>query len=103
MITLIAPTNEKKNWKSKEALGACCLKCKEHISHNSLDANTVNQYIKNNHKELLMKPMKNQQGNDKIMTTIHDRFVSVPKEDLKPSPPEDQNMGESLSLKWTAM
>ena len=52
-IMLIAPTGEKKEWESKDAIAACCLKCKEKIPCKLNDVNSVKRHIQKKHPNLL--------------------------------------------------
>ena len=50
---LIAPTNEKRTWESKDAVGAWCLKCKVMIPYKAKDVNGVKRPVEKHHPILL--------------------------------------------------
>ena len=52
-IMLIAPTNEKRTWESKDAVGAWCLKCKVMIPYKAKDVNGVKRPVEKHHPILL--------------------------------------------------
>ena len=98
-IMLIAPTGEKKEWESNDAIAAWCLKCKEKIPYKLNDVNSVKRHIQEKHPNLFKE-----EGSKKWQktSTLHDCFASAPKRDLKPSTTADQKMGEALLVQWTA-
>ena len=50
---LIAPMGEKKEWESKGAIAAWCLKCKEKIPYKLNDVNSVKRHIQKKYPNLL--------------------------------------------------
>ena len=76
-ILYIAPTNEKKIWKAKDAIGTYCKVCKTQIPYHSVkNPKGVQQHMEKSHKDLLNAHAKKRNEVKNCNSTAMDHFFS---------------------------
>jgi len=57
-IKLVAPTKQKKKWKTKEAVGAYCIKCASEINYSSGTSQQILRHMERYHPDDIDEPTK---------------------------------------------
>ena len=102
-ILYIAPMNEKKIWKEKNANGTYCEVCKTQISYHSLkNSKGVQQHMEKSHKDLLNAYMKKRNEVKKCNSTAMDHFFQTAEiKNAKTVSITDQQHFTKLIARWT--
>jgi len=97
----VAPTNERKKWKSKEAENAYCLKCKQIFRYTTGTSKQVERHIKKYHPEDLDTAVKSKKR--KLhQQSIHKAFNNIKPgvKKMKPVNEPAAQKGHHILLKW---
>ena len=95
-IRLVAPTTAKKKWKSREAVGAFCLKCNELITYTAGTSQQIVRHMKREHSEDLSRDLSTKKRSFQQQT-----FPEAMKK-LKPVDESTSQKGCALLLDWIA-
>lgn len=100
-IKLVAPTNERKKWKSKEAESAYCLKCKQIFRYTAGCSKQVERHMKRYHPEDLdtaIESKKRKLHQESINKALKNTKAGVKK--MRPDNEGVAQKGHHILLKW---
>ena len=101
-ISYIAPTNQKKSWKAKDAIGTWCEVCEEMIPYDSQkNSKAVSRHMTRKHSDLLANFEKKQAKKRKQNGKMQDFYPKQVKR-VKVATKADQQHFNKLVARWTA-
>ena len=98
----IAPSNEKKNWKAKDAIGTYCKVCKVKIPYDAQkNLKAVVRHMKQKHPDLLQKFKKKSAKKRKQGGKMHDFFPKHVKKVKLATKGDQEHFTKHVAI-WTA-
>lgn len=98
-IKLVAPTQEKKKWKTKEAVGAFCMKCASKIKYSAGTSQQILRHMERYHPDDLDDSKK---SSNKKRSTMQQLTIPAATKKLKAANETEAQKGNFLILKWIA-
>ena len=98
-IKLVAPTDEKKKWRTKEAESAYCLRCKQIFRYTAGTSKQVERHMKNNHPEDLGIELS---AGESKKRKLQQQSIHKAVKKMKPVNELVSQKGHHILLKWIA-
>lgn len=98
----VAPTNEKKQWKTNQAIAVYCKVCKKTIPyHSSRNSKGVRRHMESIHADLLESFTRKNSKKRKSEGTLKQYFATKPKIENKASKGNQDKFNKLVAV-WTA-